>query len=197
MAHIFGGILAVLTGLVLLLLTVGFAIGTYAQQYEGWWVSIPVGLPLVWTFFGLAWAAWTRRRIRPVLGALLALGALWYTAFFAYATITISRQVAMSSDWLAGLAFLALIPLWVVAFLFTLLARVFLHRQGIPWAPFVFVGISLGWLVALWGFVGTIPPESLIPREPEGWLVYGFFLFPSILTLGLSMGLGKGRRSGA
>ncbi|MCS7282395.1 MAG: hypothetical protein NZ769_03400 [Anaerolineae bacterium] len=197
MGRIVGGVLAFLTGFILLFLTAAFAIGTYAQQYEGWWVSLPVGLPLVGIFFGLAWAAWRRRRLRPVLGAILAWSALGYTAFSAYATFSISRQVAASADLLAGIAFLFLIPLWVVVLLFTLLARLLLHREEIPWAPFVFVGISLGWLVAFWGFVGIIPPERLIPPEPEGWLAYGFFLFPSILALGLSIGLGKGRRSGA
>jgi len=130
MKRIVGSLLVTLVGLLALFLTVGFALGTRAQNYEGWWISLPVGLPLVWTLFGLAWAIGAKRRARPVVGILIALGALEYAGFFAYATFRISRQVAESTSPLAGIGYLALLPLWLMVFLFTLIAWALLRGQN-------------------------------------------------------------------
>ncbi|MCS7286698.1 MAG: hypothetical protein RMK30_06295 [Anaerolineae bacterium] len=193
MARILGGTFIALAGLALFILIVLFAAGTRTQNYESWWISIPTGFPLVWLLLGLAWAVWTRRRIRPVAGILTAFGALWYAVFFAYATFGITRAVIESTSPLAGIAYLALIPIWFIALLSTLLGWALLRGQNIPWVRFVYLSISLAWLVAWLGFWWALFPalERIELTHPMTWIVNGFFLLPTLLTLGLAAWSGK------
>lgn len=191
--RVVANVLITLIGLFVLFLTVGFAFGIRASNHEGWWVGLPIGLPPTWTLLGLAWAMWTGRRARPITGLLTALGALEYAAFFAYATFAISREVARSTGLLAGIAYLALFPLWGLVVLFTVLAWVLLRGQGVRRARFVFLVVALAWLAAWLGFWGIwlSRPGTDGLLAPRFWVIHGFFLLPALFTLTLGQALGR------
>ncbi len=198
MKRVIGSMLAALGGSFALFLTVGFALGTRAQNYEAWWISLPLGFPLVWTLFGLAWATGTKRRVRPVVGVLISLGALEYAGFFAYATLGISRQVSRSASLLAGAAYLALFPLWLLALLFAAIAWALLRGQNLRGVRSIFLGITTAWLAAWLGFWGVWFPRmgNIRLLTPQSWLIHAFFWLPALLTLVFALTLRRGGSSG-
>lgn len=186
-----GGCLLFLVSLILLLLIVGFALGTAAQGYEAPWISVPIGLPLVAALIPTAWALWAGRRVRPVAGMALAGAALGYGLSLTLLTWGIAGGVAKRTDWLAGTAFIALLPFPPGILLFAFLAWLLLRRQGIPAAPFLFLGIALSFAAA-WAGLWVYFPR--LWGDPEALPVHAFFLIPALLVLGMGMTLGRARR---
>jgi hypothetical protein len=190
-----GGGLLFLMGLVLLLCIIAFALGTMAQGEEALetlWI-IFIGLPLVAVFFPTAWALWTSRRVRPVLGGGSLMAALMYSVLLAGLTIYISWWVRQSPSLLAGIAFIALLPFWPVVMFLMLLAWWLLRRPGAAFASWGFIGIALAWLVAFVGLLVILPDEGpivwwreLLTRPEETLPVLAFFLTPAVLALGLA-----------
>jgi hypothetical protein len=186
-----------LMGLVLLLCIIAFALGTMAQGEEALvtlWI-IFIGLPLVAVFFPTAWALWTSRRVRPVLGGGSLMAALMYSVLLAWLTIYISLEVRRSTSLFAGLAFIVLLPFWPVVVFLMLLAWWLLRRPGAAFASWGFIGIALAWLVAFVGFLVILPDEGpivgpilwwLLTRPEEKLPVLAFFLTPAVLALGLA-----------
>lgn len=190
--RILGNILITLIALFALFVAVFFPFGV-RSQFEGWWIILMIGLPLACILLGLSWAMWARRRVRPVVSILIALGALTYTAFFAYATRAISQMVAKSTGLLAGMAYLALFPLWLLAFLFTVIAWALLRGQNLRGARSLFLGITAAWLAAWLMFwsVWLSRPEASRVLTFQAWPIHAFFLLPAILTLVFTLMLGK------
>jgi hypothetical protein len=180
-------------GLVLLLCIIAFALGTMAQgekALEALWI-IFIGLPLVAVFFPTAWALWTSRRVRPVLGGGSLMAALMYSVLLAWLTIYISLGVRRSTSLFAGLAFIVLLPFWPVVVFLMLLAWWLLRRPGAAFASWGFIGIALAWLVAFVGLLVILPDEGpivwwLLTRPEEKLPVLAFFLTPAVLALGLA-----------
>jgi len=187
-----GGGLLFLLGLVLLLLVIVFVLGGAAQGEDDSWISVS-GLPLVALLLATAWALWTGRRVRPVLGIWILVAGLVYSALFAWLTFRISWGVRQSPHLLAGIAFVALLPFWPIVVFLMLLAWWLLRRSEVAFAPYGFIGIALAWLVAFAGFLVILPDQGpmgflyeLWKNPGETWPVLAFFLTPAMLALGLA-----------
>jgi hypothetical protein len=156
-------------------------------------IFISIGLPLFAVFFSTAWALWTGRQVRPMLGGGILMAALMDSVLLAWLTIYTYLWVRQSADLFAGLAFVFLLPFWPVVVFLTLLAWWLLRRHGSAFAPWGFIGIALAWLVAFAGLSVIFPEEGPIARwrelltRPEETLpVLAFFLTPAVLALGLA-----------
>lgn len=209
-------ILVTLIGLWLLFPSLALGVGT-SQSYEGWWVILSLGLPLAALFLAIAWALWTGRRVRPVAGIWMAVAALVYTAFLAWATIVAAEVVRHSTSLFAGLAFIVPVLLWPLPVLFTLIAGILLWKQGAALGRLLFMGIALGWLTAWIGFWMIMPPRpewmppmidrmrGLVPPaqrpgidlirlliDPKSWMIHMLFLLPTLLAAGMGWMAGRG-----
>ena len=187
-----GGGLLFLLGLVLLLLVIVSVLVGAAQGEDDSWISVS-GLPLVALLLATAWALWTGRRVRPVLGIWILVAGLVYSALFAGLTFWISWGVRQSTHFLAGIAFVGLVPFWPIVVFLMLLAWWLLRRSEVAFAPYGFIGIALAWLVAFAGFLVILPDQGpmgflyeLWKNPGETWPVLAFFLTPAMLALGLA-----------
>jgi len=197
-----GGGLLFLMGLVLLLWTIRSVLRVIVQgdwmipAIYPYMIFISIGLPLFAVFFSTAWALWTGRQVRPMLGGGILMAALMDSVLLAWLTIYTYLWVRQSADLFAGLAFVFLLPFWPVVVFLTLLAWWLLRRHGSAFAPWEFIGIALAWLVACAGcsvIVPIVPDEEpiawwleLLARPEEVWPVLAFFLTPAVLALGLA-----------
>jgi len=196
-----GGGLLFLLVLVLLLLVIVFALGGAAQGEEVFLIISVSFLPLVALLLATAWALWTGRRVRPVLGTWILVAGLVYSALFAGLTFWISWWVRQSTSFFAAAAFVVLLPFWPVVVFLMLLAWWLLRRSEVAFAPYGFIGIALAWLVT---FAGAFAEFLVIYQGPmvflyelltdpmemrpvlAFFLALAFFLTPAMLALGLA-----------
>nr|BAL57510.1 hypothetical protein HGMM_F51C01C30 [uncultured Chloroflexota bacterium] len=166
-----GGCVFLLIAGVLLALMIGFAISTFLQHYQAWWISFPYGIPLLAISLAIAVALFSGQRVRPALGMWLLIAALWYSLLFLFAVVALS--------WFACLYVLPLWPLVVVPMVG---AGWLLRGQHVRYAPWLFAGISICWILAFIAILFIIVPiDSSI--ELADALAIAFFFVPALLAL--------------